>query len=765
MGKMLRMKLLGEVSVWLGDEPLAGLQSRTAEALLIYLACQPKPFSRQHLAEFFWEERDPEQSATNLRVALSLLRKKVGDYLIVTRQTVAFKGEMGHEIDSADFHRAAEKLEWLLASHQPSTAEQIEQLEAAVALYGGSFLAGFSLRDNRSFEEWSLLQQEQHEQKAVRLLRRLLADLTATGGAGRALRYADQLLGINPLSEMAHRHKMLLLARDGQLTAALAQYQTCQQMLADELGIEPAPETAELAERIRRASQTSRHNLPPAPTPFVGRERELGELVAHLTNPACRLLTILGTGGMGKTRLALEAARRLAPTGYFLNGLHFVPLADVPHASLIPSAIAAELGLVLGGEARPQEQVLAALAGEEMLLVLDNLEPLLEGAEGEATAAFLADLLSTAPHVTLLVTSRQRVHLQEEWLFDVDGLEMGTAGHLFRQTAERAQRRFAPSAEDVAAIEAICHTLEGLPLAIELAAGWLRQMSCAAIARELQESIGLLTTTLRNVPVRHRSMTAVFDHSWALLTAEQRAILAKLACFAGGFTAEAAQVVAGAGRADLAALGEQSLVRWEGTSDRYSLHELLRQYGAGRLAEMGLATAIAEAHGRYFVGFLGQQGDGEGAAERRAIRAELPNVRAAWLWAAGQGEEAALLQMGALLHNFYSVESRSHEGIELFQEGLMRLSEPTSPCSGLICWGAWRGCTSTLGRLGRPKCSWRRRLRPFSRWMILCGWARFWAMWPSPRFMRGSLGGRLGWRRRVWGWPRPPMTSTGRRLR
>ncbi|MDA0246177.1 MAG: tetratricopeptide repeat protein [Chloroflexi bacterium] len=703
MANTLRMKLLGEATIWLGDEPLAGLQSRTAEALLVYLACQPKPFSRQQLAEFFWEERDPEQSATNLRVALSLLRKKVGEYLTVTRHTVAFNHTLPHEIDAAEFESAAEKLEKVLASAPPSTAAQIAQLEAAVALYGGPFLAGFSLRDNRSFEEWSLLRQEQSEQKAVRLLRRLLADLTSTGGAGRALRYADQLLGINPLSEMAHRHKMLLLARDGQLTAALAQYQTCQQMLADELGIEPAPETAELAERIRRATQTSRHNLPPAPTPFVGRERELAELVAHLTNPACRLLTLLGTGGMGKTRLALEAARRLAATGYFLNGLRFVSLADVPHATLIPSAIAAELGLVLGGDKRPQAQVLEAVAGEEMLLVLDNLEPLLEGAEGEATADFLAQLLATAPHVTLLVTSRQRVQLQEEWLFDVDGLEVGTAGQLFRQTAERTQRGFAPSAEDVAAIAAICQTLEGLPLAIELAAGWLRQMSCAAIAHELQASIGLLTTTLRNVPARHRSMTAVFDHSWALLTAEQGAILAKLSCFAGGFTAEAAQVVAGAARADLAALGEQSLVRWEGTSGRYSLHELLRQYGAGRLAALGLTETIAEAHGRYFVGFLGQQGDGEGTAERRAIRAELPNVRAAWLWAARQGREADLLAMCAILHNFYSVESGFHEGVALFQEALALLPEPVSPLLGADLRGRMARMLIHMGQIGAAK--------------------------------------------------------------
>ncbi len=435
----------------------------------------------------------------------------------------------------------------------------------------------------------------------------------------------------------------------------------------------------------------------------MGREQELGELVAQLTNPTCRLLTLLGVGGMGKTRLAVEAVRRLAGTGYFMNGLRFVPLADVPHATLLPHAIAAALGLVLQGEAPPHAQVLAAVANQELLLVLDNMEPLLEGEEGEATAAFLAQLLATAPQLTLLVTSRQRVQLQEEWLFDVAGLALETGAQLFHQTAVRTQRTFAPTAEDTAAILDICRTVEGLPLAIELAAGWLRQHPCPAIAEGLHQSLALLTTPLRNVPARHRSMTAVFDHSWVLLSAAHRAILAKLTCFAGGFTAEAAQVVAGASTADLAMLVEQSLVRGEPASGRYSLHELLRHYGAGQLAQMGLAEAIAQAQASYFVGLVTGLGDGEDTAEREAIRAELPNVRRAWLWAAGQGDAAALLQMSPILHNFYSVESRFHEGIELFQEALEQIPAPLPPLLRADLLGRMARMHIHIGQIGVAK--------------------------------------------------------------
>lgn len=667
---MLKIKLLGEVHISLHDRPVTGIGSRTAEALLIFLACEQRPFARSHLAEFFWEERAPDQSAANLRAALSMLRKQVGDYLLVTRQMIALNNELPIQLDVVDF---------LVAANAQNDAA------AAVALYGGDFLAGFYLRESRAFEEWSLLQREQLQQRAILLLRGLLADAAITLDAGAALAYANQLLRLNPFSEYAHRQKILLLARSGQLQAALRQYQACAALLDEELGIPPNQETTALMNRIQRASQTRRHNLPLGSTPFIGREQELADLHRQLVDPHYRLLTIIGPGGIGKTRLALEATRRLIPTGYFLSGLRFVSLAVADAPALLPHLIAAELGLILQGSGAPSDQLAAALADEEMLLVLDNLEHLLEEEIGADVAGFLAQLLAAAPMLTVMVTSRRRLQLQEEWLFDISGLALpdgndpqtavdADAVRLFLQTAKRIRRRFQPAADELGAIVRLCRMLEGLPLGIELAAAWLHQLSCAEITARLESSIDLLSTSMHNAPARQRSITAVFDYSWTLLPETAQAVLARLALFRGGFTAAAAAAVTNAAAADLKLLVDHSLLRE--SDGRYALHELLRHYAAERLVHSGAAMTVAQAHAAYFLDYLSQQGSGEELEQRQAIRTELANIRTAWETAVAHGNEAALLPAAATLHSFYSVESRFHEGIDVFHSALAQLSRP-----------------------------------------------------------------------------------------
>ncbi len=702
---VLQLNLLGEVSIALKGELITDWQSNTAVALLIYLACEQKPVSRKYLAEFFWEERDPTQSATNLRVVLSLLRKKVGNHLTITRQTVAFNTSLGYELDINNFTQAVDTLAPLLQPDAPPlTPHDVLALEEAANLYRGSFLTGFSLRDNRSFEEWRLLRQEQYQQKATLLLQRLAVHFLTAPFTASAVSYTNKLLAINPLSEQAHRQKMMLLARSGNLTSALAQYQACADVLHEELAVDPAPETTALAERIRRATQSQRHNLPPAPTPFVGRTDELDNLTQQLLQPECRLVTLLGTGGMGKTRLSLAVAERLVPTGHFLNGVRFVPLAEVEQASLLPTAVASALEITLSPEEPPAVGLAQALAEDELLLVLDNVEQLLESEEADATAAFFDHLLSHAPYLTLLVTSRQRLHLREEWLFPLSGLPANTEGTgLFMQTARRVQRQFAPTAEEKTAMIEICELVEGLPLGIELAAGWLGYHSCVTIARELAESVALLRTSLRNVPARHRSITAVFDHSWALLTTHQQQILARLACFRGGFTAVAAQEIAGATPADLRTLSEASLLRYEAENDRYVSHELLRQYAADQLAELGETAAITTAHATYFTAYVAEQQDPESLASRQSLQLELPNIRTAWQMAVQQEAEESLLDMGPVLHRFFSAESRFYEGIELFRQALGQLPRPLSPKLKADLLGRKAQMHIHIGQLGEAK--------------------------------------------------------------
>lgn len=677
--KGLSIRLFGRVSLSLDGKPLTDLPTRKAEALLIYLVCHERPFSREQLADLLWDDRAQEQGLANLRSILSSLRRLLKPYLLITRQTVAFNHDSDYWLDTAAFAEAVGA--WRLEAGE-FLGSSLESLEKAVSLYAGDFLAGFYLRESRGFEEWAMLERERWQRQTILVIHALAAHHLRQGQFYLAARMARRLLQLDDLSETACRMLMLALARNGELSAALAQYQEYRRRLVEELGVLPSPETDALTDRIRRASHSFRHNFPSAPTPFVGRERELTDLKQQLTDPACRLLTVIGPGGVGKTRLALEAASRLIPTGYFLNGLRFVLLTNVTTAALVPGLIAAELNLTLQGESPPGEQVAAALSGQEMLLLLDNVEHLLEGNEGEELSRFLARLLTAAPSVTLLVTSQRRLYLQEEWLFDVGGLETPatddaaraeqySAVQLFLQTAVRIQRQFRPTPDDMAAIITICRTLEGLPLGIELAAAWLRHLPCAAIAQTLHERIDLLTTPLRNVPERHRSITAVFDYSWALLTAAGQTIFARLALFQGGFTLAAAVAVAGASLVDLARLEEYSLLRQE--NGRFTIHELLRQYAARQLALSGAETAIHQAHARFFLEYLAAQGSGEETAQRQAIRAELPNIRAAWQWAAVH-DETALLKAAVTLHNFYSAASWFYEGIAAFEYALEQLA-------------------------------------------------------------------------------------------
>lgn len=657
----LEVKLFGSVTFLLNGQPVKSVPTRAAQALLVYLLHQPHPVERERLVDMFYQASTPKQAAANLRSTLSRLRKELALFLVITRRTVGVAPDANIDIDSVAFATLAAAEEW----------------ETALSLYQGDFLDGFYLREAPEFEAWVLLERERLRLMAVQGLQTLVAMYQQQGDYWAGLQAVTKLLGIEPLLENAHRVKMLLLARSGQQQAALTQYKTCRVLLQDELGVAPGPETAALAERIRRAGEVPRHNLPAPPTPLIGRERELDALNRQLIDPACRLLTIIGPGGMGKTRLALAGARRFIPTGYFLNGIHFVSLVDAPTPEDIPGLIAAAVGITFQGDAPPAEQVAAALADEEMLLVLDNLEHLMEDGLGDETAAFLDKLLTAAPLVTLLVTTRRRLYLREERLFDLHGLDLpaeagrevalqSSAVQLFLQTGVSQRRHFQPTGDDVAAMVDICRTLAGLPLGIELAAAWLRQMTCPEIAQTLHTGMDLLKTSLRNVPDRHRSLMAVFNHSWQLLAEAERQIFARLSLFRGGFTAEAAQAVADATPADLDALIDHSLLRRE--SGRYTLHDLLRQYAAGRLAQFADGVTLSERHADFYLDFLAAQSERPEMDRRQAIRAELLNIRAAWLWTAVHGEPDALLPAAATLHDFYSAESSFHEGIRLFAE-------------------------------------------------------------------------------------------------
>jgi predicted ATPase len=437
------------------------------------------------------------------------------------------------------------------------------------------------------------------------------------------------------------------------------------------------------------------HNLPVQVTPFVGRAEELAQIHESLVDPDCRLLTLVGPGGIGKTRLAIEAVDTLIQSPpdqtRFSYAVCFVPLAPVSEADMLAPAITSALDLSFYGSGDPRQQLLDYLRNKALLLVLDNVEHLLDGID------LVTDLLATAPGIKILATSREALNLRQECLYPVQGLSFPTvagartaetrdlesysAVELFARCARRASVGFSLSAE-VQWVVRICQLVEGLPLAIELAAAWVRQMPCQTIAQELQTGIEFLTTSLLDVPERHRSMRAVFEQSWQLLPAEERAVLRKLSVFRGGFEREAAEEVADTSLFVLSALVDKSLLQVD-PPNRYKLHELLRQFAAERLQQHPVeAQTTQDRHSITYLTLLQQQErhfKGPKLIEAlAAIRADIDNARLAWRWAIEHDKWRELKAAMESLWIFYEIQGWSLEGNDAYARavaGLRSLSE------------------------------------------------------------------------------------------
>lgn len=394
-------------------------------------------------------------------------------------------------------------------------------------------------------------------------------------------------------------------------------------------------------------------NLPVQSTPFIGRQVELAQIRDYLADENCRLLTLVGSGGAGKTRLALETARALRAN--FADDVLFVSLASITDAALIPGVIANALRLTLSDIS--EVQVLAYLRAKTMLLILDNCEQLGNG------LAWLSDLLAAAPSIKMLATSRERLQLAEEWVYNVPELDTQQAIALFQQTAHRLNSVF-DTAGQQSEVMTICQLVENLPLAIELAAGWTSLMSCAEIARHIQEDIDFLTASTRNVPERHRSLRAVFDHSWKLLTpAEQRAML-KLSVFRG-WTADESSAIAGANLLMLRALVDKSLVRAAGNG-RYDLHELTRQYAADKLREAGKEADVRQLHSQTYIKLAERQDASlygpQAVAAFARLDQEQDNFRLALSWLLETSQRDAVRHLVDVLFLYWLRRGQWQEG-------------------------------------------------------------------------------------------------------
>ena len=437
-----------------------------------------------------------------------------------------------------------------------------------------------------------------------------------------------------------------------------------------------------LAERRIR-----RNNLPSERTPFIGRTAEIAEIMALLNKPTCRLLTLLGPGGVGKTRLATQVASQL--TDAFDHGVCFTSLQSVETPSLLVSAIADGLNYPLAGQEDPAAQLLRYLKGKALLLLLDNFEQLIIHDGGSV----VDDILGAVPEIKIIVTSREILNLQGEWVYALKGLSYAGEGQtahlagseavqLFHERACHVRQNFS-LANELTHVARIAQLVEGVPLALELAASWTKLLPCQAIADEIANNLDILSTNRRGIPDRHQSIRLIFDQTWSQLSQPERDVFKRLTVFRGGFQREAAEQVAGATLPLLSALQDKALLRWR-ANGRYTIHELLRQYAAEKLTQSEMDwRQVQNAHCAYYADFLNRR-EGELMGRRQVeatgeIEAELENVKAAWQFAVEQTNVTLIKKAAFALGNFYQFQSRYAEGLQAFEHASAQiLNQPES---------------------------------------------------------------------------------------
>ena len=679
----LALALLGSFQATLNGIMIAGFESDRVRALLAYLAVEPdRSHRRETLTGLLWPDWPDTSALTNLRNSLANLRKAIGDReaaiptILANRETLQFNRESGSWVDVQTFRRLTDP------------GQSITRQEEGIALYRGPFLEGFGLKDSPLFEEWQQQVRDQLQRECLAALERVSEHYEQSGKLDQAMRAALRQIDLAPWQEEAHRRLMRLLARSGQRSAALAQYETCRHLLQKELGVDVSAETTQLYQRIQQGEIAAHKDSPggsgspthllPSPDlptwqiPFVGRQALTAEIRERLSDADCRLLTLIGPGGSGKTRLAVETAARQAQA--FPDGVFFAMLAALqPDESIVP-AVAQALGFPIRENEEPQAQVLNYLRSKTLLLVLDNFEHL------QGQAGFVAEILRAAPRVKIIATSQVRLNLSGEQLVQISGMEVPAQPpaslaeaeqsgslKLFLEGARRVAPSFEPAPADLEQIVRVCRLVQGTPLAILLAAGWMRLLSPAEIAAEIEShSLDFLESEWQDVPARQRSLRAVFDYSWRLLDERERQVFTGLAVFRGDFSYPAAQQVCQAALRDLMNLVNHSLLE-RTANGRYQLHELVGQYGEEKLRENpDQEQNQRDRHAAFYTSALKKWGAQlKSSLQLEALAAmdlEIDNIRAGWSWAVERRQVERLEEGWEGLTKFYMWRRHLSEG-------------------------------------------------------------------------------------------------------
>jgi predicted ATPase/DNA-binding SARP family transcriptional activator len=658
---LIELGILGPLEAWRDGAPVQLGAAKQRALLAILLLHLNEVVSRDRLIDELWGERPPETAGHALEVYVSNLRRVLTRDAVATRAGGYALTVEPEAVDAVRFERLVERGR---AELRGDPAAAAETLRAALALWRGPVLVDVAYEQFAQGEVARL-----DERRLVAIEHRLEADLRL-GRHGDLIAELEALVADHPLRERLRGQLMLSLYRSGRQADALASYRDAREKLLDELGLEPSAELRELEAAVLRhdpalqvepAELRARRHLPAPATPFVGRRDELARVLGLFRSEGARLVSLVGPGGSGKTRLALQAAHELARD--YVDGVYFVELAPVAEAALLGEAIAAALGIE---DVTPLE---AYLAHRRVLLVLDNFEHI------DPAASTVTQLLRSAPDAGVLITTRSPVRLYGEHVFAVPPLAADDAATLFIARALAAGKAVEPSN----LVHDLCAWLDRLPLAIELVAARSRELTPDRILAELPPRLDVAAGGPRDAPARQRTLRATIEWSYGLLEEKERDVLARVSIFAGGFTLDAAYAVSGAELGELAALVDASLlVELEtlGDEPRLALLATVREYALERLDELSEAISVRQRHARHFLALAERAEPELGGATAPVwldrLEAEHDNLRVALDWAATNGTAEEEMRIAVALRRFWLVRGHAREGLRRLEQVLAR---------------------------------------------------------------------------------------------
>ena len=690
------VRVLGPVEL-VGEDGAIALAGKHARLLAALLVADGRACGVDELVDAVWDGSAPASARKLVQIYVSQLRKVLPVGLEIATRPGAYAAALAPDaLDAARFERLLS--EAIAAREAGNPALALSLADRALSLWRGRAYGELAYDDFARGESERL-----EELRLVAIEERLAAQLELGGAAevlGEVLAHADE----NGLRERAHELAMLALYRCGRQADALEHYATFRARLDDELGLEPGSTLRELQRRILKQDPEldveidtqAGVALPVPPNPLVGRERELEALHTLLERRDSRLIVLTGAGGSGKTRLALEVARQVA--GSYANGVVLVELAPLRDPALVLPTIAQALQVGIDADEDALEALAGALASQELLLLLDNAEHV------RASAPAYAELVSRAARLTLLVTSRAVLHVSGEHVFPVAPLEEEAAIELFVQRAHLLDSGFELGPENESDIREICWRVDGLPLAIELAAARIRTLTPRALRERLDDRLGLLTGGPRDLPARQQTLRETIEWSVDLLAAGERHVLARLAVFPGGASLGAAELVAGASIDALGSLVDHHLIhRVESSGEpRYGMLETVREYALELLGAERQSTALGMAR---YLADIADEVEVEARVRAQALAKldpELDNIRAGLAACADTGEAELELRLAGGIWRYWWVRGSPAEGIERIERALGASEGPPTVARAQALRGA-AGLAWVLGDFERAK--------------------------------------------------------------